>query len=69
MNVSQRALERMSICTPSAEVFFLPVDCDEEDKINKEVDEFMSEFNGKVVEMNLDSRRILTIANTPASRR
>eukprot|EP00957_Ditylum_brightwellii_P062300 4727530-Ditylum_brightwellii.AAC.1 len=37
-------------------------------KINTEIDEFMYELNGEVVEMNLDARRILTIANAPSSR-
>eukprot|EP00957_Ditylum_brightwellii_P170052 12944293-Ditylum_brightwellii.AAC.1 len=68
MNVSHGALECMSICAPSAEVFFLPVDHNKEARIDIEIDEFMSELNGEVVEMNLDARRILTTANTPASR-
>eukprot|EP00957_Ditylum_brightwellii_P128366 9790465-Ditylum_brightwellii.AAC.1 len=68
MNVSRGALERMSICAPSAKVFFLHVDCDEEARINIKIDEFMSELNSEVVEMNLDARCILTTANTPASR-
>eukprot|EP00957_Ditylum_brightwellii_P170548 12982470-Ditylum_brightwellii.AAC.1 len=46
---------------------FLPVDSDGEARINNKVDEFMSELNSEVVEMNLDARRILTTANTPAS--
>eukprot|EP00957_Ditylum_brightwellii_P054652 4141126-Ditylum_brightwellii.AAC.1 len=58
----------MSICTPSAEVFFPPVDSDEDARIDNEIDEFMSKLNGEVVEMNLDTRHILTTFNTPASR-
>eukprot|EP00957_Ditylum_brightwellii_P130296 9939272-Ditylum_brightwellii.AAC.1 len=41
---------------------------DEETKINTEIDEFMSELNGEVVEMNLDARCILTTSNAPFSR-
>eukprot|EP00957_Ditylum_brightwellii_P037262 2820773-Ditylum_brightwellii.AAC.1 len=68
MNVSHGALERFSVCSPSAEVFFPLVDTNEETRINTEIDEFMSELNGEVVEMNLDARRILTTANAPPSR-
>eukprot|EP00957_Ditylum_brightwellii_P038353 2899290-Ditylum_brightwellii.AAC.1 len=68
MNVGDRALEHFSIRAPSAEVFFLPVNHAEEHAIGNEIDEFISELNGEVVEMNLDARRILTTANTPASR-
>eukprot|EP00957_Ditylum_brightwellii_P075669 5750510-Ditylum_brightwellii.AAC.1 len=69
MNVSHGALERYSVRPPSAEVFFPAVDTDEETKINREIDEFMSELNREVVDINLDARRILTTANTPSSRR
>jgi len=59
----------LSVCPPSAEVFFPAVDTDEEMNISREIDEFMSELNGEEVEMNLDARRILTTANAPSSRR
>eukprot|EP00957_Ditylum_brightwellii_P161962 12331127-Ditylum_brightwellii.AAC.1 len=68
MNVSRGALEHFSICAPSTEVFFPPVDANEETRINTKVDEFMSELNGEVVEMNLDARCILTTASAPSSR-
>eukprot|EP00957_Ditylum_brightwellii_P079513 6045808-Ditylum_brightwellii.AAC.1 len=69
MNVSHGALECFSVCPPSAEVFFPPVDTNEETRIDTEIDEFMSELNGEEVEMNLDARRILTTATAPSSKR
>eukprot|EP00957_Ditylum_brightwellii_P060405 4586317-Ditylum_brightwellii.AAC.1 len=69
MNVSHGTLECFSVCPPSAEVFFPAVDTNEETKIDTEIDEFMSELNSEVVEMNLDAMRILTTSNAPSSRR
>eukprot|EP00957_Ditylum_brightwellii_P083053 6313375-Ditylum_brightwellii.AAC.1 len=50
-------------------MFFPAVDTNEETKIDREIDEFMSKLNRQVVEMNLDAMRILTTANALSSRR